>query len=378
MANDWEAEGLLDGIEGEDARAVRRKLLDALAGDGVELDELKQAVEEDRLALLPVERVLDDGAVYSAREIAEKTGLDLEDLRAQWQAAGLARADPDEPAFSEQDLESAKVVKQFLDAGVPAEALREFARVLGNAMSRVAQAGNALVADSTLQSGDADEYELAIGFAEAAREFLPKLGPLLHRSLELHTREQLRSVVVGRAELDGERAPGVRRIAVAFADIVGYTRLGEELSPDRLGTVARKLAGMAAEVANSPVKLIKTIGDAVMLVSTEPAPLLDAVLELVERAENNSDEMPPLKAGAATGDALNRNGDWYGRPVNLASRVTSTARPSSVLITGDLKDLLSEEEAARFAFSFAGKRKLKGIAGETDLHRVRRHEGEEP
>ena len=67
---------------------------------------------------------------------------------------------------------------------------------------------------------------MAVGFAEAAREFLPRLAPLLHRSLELHTREQLRQTVVGQAELDGERAPGVRTVSVAFADLVGYTGSG--------------------------------------------------------------------------------------------------------------------------------------------------------
>jgi adenylate cyclase len=371
MATDWEAEGLLVGLSDDAARDARRRLLDALADDGVELDELHRAVDEDRLALLPVERVLAHGAIYTARDIAEKTGLELEDLQSQWQAAGLARGEPDVAAFSDQDLESAKIVKQFLDAGVPAESLREFARVLGNAMSHVAQAGNALVADSTLETGS-DEYEMAIGFAEAAREFLPRLAPLLHRSLELHTREQLRQVVVGQAELDGERAPGVRTISVAFADLVGYTRLGEEVPPDQLGTVARKLASMTAEIVDAPVRMIKTIGDAVMLVSVEPAPLVDAVLGLVEQAEELSDEMPPLKAGIAIGDALNRNGDWYGRPVNLAARITSIARPGSVLLAGSLKEALGEDAEERYAFSFAGRRKLKGIADEVELHRVRR------
>jgi adenylate cyclase len=376
MATDWEAEGLLDGLD-EEAGESRRKLLDALEKDGVELDELRRAVSEDRLALLPVERVLAADSHYTAREIAETTGMDVEDLQAQWQAAGLARADPDEPAFSEQDLESAKVVKQFMDAGVPADTLREFARVLGNAMSRVAQAGNALVADSTLQAGRANEYELAIGFAEAAREFLPRLAPLLHRSLELHTREQLRQVVVGRAELDGDRAPGVRTISVGFADLVGYTRLGEELEPEQLGTLARRLANLTAEVSEAPVRLIKTIGDAVMLVSQEPEPLVDALLELIERAESDDEELPPLKAGIAIGDALNRNGDWYGRPVNLAARITSIARPGSALASAELKAALGDDAEERFRFSFAGRRKLKGISEETELHRIRHRGGDD-
>ena len=236
-------------------------------------------------------------------------------------------------------------------------------------MSRVAQAGNAFVADSTLIGlrRIRDGRRLRRG----RREFLPRLAPLLHRSLELHTREQLRQTVVGQAELDGERAPGVRTVSVAFADLVGYTRLGEELPPDQLGTVARKLASMTAERIDAPVRLIKTIGDAVMLVSVEPAPLVEAVLDLVEQAEELSDEMPPLKAGVAIGDALNRNGDWYGRPVNLASRITSTARPGSVLVAAPSRRRSATRRGA-LRLLVRRRRKLKGIADEIDLHRVRR------
>src|SRR5689334_11299119 len=72
---DFEAEGLLDGVDG-DARNARQELLEQLAEDGASLDELKRAVAENRLAFLPVERVLAGDGRYTAREVAEKSGLD--------------------------------------------------------------------------------------------------------------------------------------------------------------------------------------------------------------------------------------------------------------------------------------------------------------
>ena len=57
---DWEAAGLLEGLEDEDARKARRELLDHLHDEGSSVEDLRQAVKEDRLVLLPVERFLAD------------------------------------------------------------------------------------------------------------------------------------------------------------------------------------------------------------------------------------------------------------------------------------------------------------------------------
>ena len=69
---DWDAEGLLDGLEA-DERAAREELLDRLHDQGVTLEELRAAVAEDRLVLLPVERLL--GGRYTADEVEEQTGI---------------------------------------------------------------------------------------------------------------------------------------------------------------------------------------------------------------------------------------------------------------------------------------------------------------
>jgi adenylate cyclase len=135
-----------------------------------------------------------------------------------------------------------------------------------------------------------------------------------------------------------------------------------------------RLFELASEAARPPVRLVKMIGDAAMFASRDSAKLMDAVVGLVGAA--GKEDIPPLKAGAAFGPALGRGGDWYGRPVNLAARITSFARPDSVVIDQALKDSLQSENGDRFDFSFAGRRRFKGIEGEVPVHRIRRHEQE--
>src|SRR4051794_41694342 len=113
MAADFEAEGLLDGLDGG-ARESRRKLLEKLEADGVPLDELRAATAEGRLALVPLERSLaPPGPRYSFSEMAEKAELDPEFLAALTRALGLPMPDDEEPIFTDADVEAAKTVGGF-------------------------------------------------------------------------------------------------------------------------------------------------------------------------------------------------------------------------------------------------------------------------
>src|SRR3954470_10894326 len=169
---------------------------------------------------------------------------------------------------------------------------------------------------------------------------------------------------------------GATQISVAFADLAGFTRLGEQVAADQLGSVAGRLTALATDAAQPPVRLVKMIGDAAMLVSPEPRPLLEAVLNLLERVEGEGEEFPPLRAGVACGEGLSRGGDWFGAPVNLASRITDKARPGAVVVSAEFKDLLGEDGYAWT--KLPGKRKFKGISEDQVLFRVRRADQEKP
>jgi adenylate cyclase len=369
---DFAAEGLLDGLEGQ-ARDDRRDLLERLHRDGVPLEELRRAVAEDRLVLLPVERLLSGDARYTGREIAEKTGLPFEVQAAQRQALGMPRPDPDARIFTEEDLHAAERAQIVRRAGISDDASLEFLRVVGEAAARIAEATRTVIGAAYLKPGTS-ETDAALRFAEAERDLGPAQGELLAYALSLHLREQLRSETVTQAELASGYLPDSEEITVCFADLVGFTRLGEELDPGELGAVAGRLAQMAGDVVKPPVRLVKTIGDAAMLVSQENEAVLGAALDLVEAAEAAGDELPALRAGLARGPALNRTGDWYGRPVNLASRITSVARPASVLADDEVHARAEDG----FRWSRAGRRRLKGIREPVALWRARRPEPEPP
>ena len=365
---DWAAEGLLEGLEG-DAREARRELLDQLHEDGAGLDELRAAVAEDRLALLPVERELGGACDLTEKDVAERSEVPIDLLREQRRALGLPQVGEDEVLFSDEDVEAARELKAAVDAGLDREGVLDVTRVVGESMRRVASAVAELTAGSLLPDAT-DEHDLGIRFARAARELGPLMGRRLDYAFKVHLRELVRNEVVDRAQIASGTLVDAETINVAFADLVGFTKLGENVAPDELGHVAGRLSRIAADVAEPPVRLVKTIGDAAMLVSPEPEPLVRATIALVIAADEEGEEFPQLRAGIARGEAIGRGGDWYGRPVNIASRITGVARPGSVLCTEEVKD----EAEDSFAWSFAGRRRLKNVKAPVALFRARRAE----
>ena len=364
---DFEAEGLLEGVEGE-AREARLELLERLSAEGVSLEELREAVAAARLTLLPVERALaGDGTRYTPSEIAELSGVDLDLLRRAAAAIGIPYPDPDSRTLTEAELEAAHRVRAFLDAGLPEDGIVQVARTIGTSTARIAAANRELTVRTMMQPGDT-ERDLALRFAAAAEHLMPLIEPTLVYALRAHTLEQVRRDVIGAADLASGEIRGTADVAVCFADLVEFTRLGEEIAPEELGSVAGKFEEMAIEVGIPPVRLVKMIGDAAMLVSAEPDATLDAAVRLVEAAEAEGDEFPFVRAGIAYGPAIAQSGDYYGSSVNRASRITGIARPGSVLIDEATKDAVGEG----YDYSFAGERRLKGFDARVKLFRARR------
>lgn len=364
---DFEAEGLLDGLEGE-ARTARHELLARLADEGVPLEELRDAVEGGRLALLPVERAIaGDGVRYTPREVAEKVGLDLEILQRTSAALGVPYPDPDERSVTEVDLEAARRVKAFYDAGLPEEGMLQVARTVGMATARIAEANRELVTRTLMQPGDT-ERDLALRFAAAAEHMLPLFEPTLAYAFRAHMLEQIRRDVIGTADLAAGELGTAPEVSVCFADLVGFTKLGEQVETEELGLIAARLDELATAVAEPPVRLVKLIGDAAMLVSSDAAAMVEAALRMVKAADEEGDEFPPLRAGIAHGSVHVQAGDYYGRPVNLASRLTGIAKPGSVLVDAAVKDAAGDA----YVYSFAGEKRLKGFDARIKLFRARR------
>ncbi len=363
---DWQGEGFLDGLE-EPARSGRAALLDELHADGVPVEELRRAVAEDRLVLLPVERLLTDDRRYSAREIADETGLGLEFFQAHRRALGLATPDPDEKAYGTADLEAARLGCQYRAAGFPDDEALEVTRVLGRGMARYAEATRELVAQTFIEAG-ADERSLAHRYADIAEELLPLAAPFIGHVFALHMRQILRQDAITREQMLTGRVVEAQETTVAFADLVGFTALGESVPVEELGGVAGRLSRLASDVVEPPVRIVKLIGDAVMLVSPRPEPMVATALALVE-ATAGDEALPALRAGVDFGPAVNRWGDWFGPPVNIASRLTARARPASVLVTDAVRAAIPD---GAYTWSDAGEKKLKGLSAPVTAYRARR------
>jgi adenylate cyclase len=364
---DFEAEGLLDGLAGR-AREARLRLLAQLAEEGCTLEELRQAVAAGRLTLLPVERaVAGAGPRFTAREIAAEAGIELDKLQRFRSALGVPVNDADERIGTEADLEAARRMKAFLDAGLPEDGMLGVARTIGMGTARIAEANRELIIRTLTKPGDT-ERDVALRFAAAAEYMLPLAGPTVVYALQAHLLEQIRRDVIGAADLESGEIGGTVELTVCFADLVEFTRLGEEIAAEELGMVAGRLEEMASAVAEPPVRLVKTIGDEVMLISTEAEPMVAAALALIAAAEAEGEQFPWLRAGLATGPALPQFGDYYGRAVNLASRLTGIARPGSAIVDEATKEAVGDG----FSYSYVGERRLKGIDSRVKLFRARR------
>src|SRR5215204_5210037 len=216
-----------------------------------------EAAAHDRLALLPMERVLaGEGKLYTQEELAEQTGLDTEFLNEAARALGVPVREPGERAITEEELELSHSAKALLDAGLSRESFLELTAVMSRSMQNVAASLTAVFGEAFLHPGDT-ERDLGLRYAEALRQLGPLAAPTLQHMLNLRLREQTREAVISQAELQSGRLAGSLPVTVGFVDIVGFTRLGEEVAPEDLGAVVRSFERAVADAVGPPVRLVK-------------------------------------------------------------------------------------------------------------------------
>ena len=359
--------GLLDGLD--DSIVVERaKLIAWLLEQGFDVEQIRA---EPAPMLLPARRALgDDDNRVSARAISEAHGIDLDVLQRIMRAMGLSRVDdPDAAVHLRADAEAAARQQQLIDIGLDADRVVLMVRRLAEGLSRAVPAMRYGAMSAVMHPG-ITELEVAKAHEALARQAAPLLGPLICDIMFV----QLRRAVEGEELNASERAagaalPGPRQLTVAFADMVGFTRLGEAVPPQDLVRLVDRLTDLAREIVDPPVRLVKAIGDAVMLICPNPIKLIDTMLKLSEAA-NRDEALPQLRIGVASGWAVSRARDWFGSPVNVASRVTEVAQPGTVLVAGSARD--SVGDVPGFAWSYAGARRLKGVRGRTALFAARR------
>ena len=362
---DFEALGLLDGLDGT-AREERAELIQWLLDQGFSIEHICGSAAAP--LMLPASKVLgDDGHYVSAREVSEASGIELELLQRLHRAIGVEIDDPDAAVLLRADGEAAARAKFFLDLGFDPDDTVALMRVVIENLGHVAEIMREAALKTLLRPG-ASEVELAQASEQLALRSAPTLGAVMEDLIRLELRRSFETDAVTAAERAAGTLPGARIVTVCFADLTGFTRLGEAIRPEDLERVASRFAEVAHDVARSPVRFVKSIGDAVMLISFDAVPLLHAVLDLIDAVAEN--DLPRLRIGVASGLAVSRAGDWFGSPVNVASRVTAEARPGTVMVAESTRDAAGN--AAGFEWSPAGARRLKGVSDEVKLFRVGR------
>jgi adenylate cyclase len=372
-STDWDAEGLLEGLD-EPAREARIGLLEELAAAGVPLAQLRAAALDGRLAALPTELAATGPERWTAREAAAEAGIDLDMLLAVRRANGSPVLDPDEPVLNNDDLAAARLGVALLASGVDAGQLLAASRVMARALHQIADAMTSILFDLSYDP-NLDEHALAHRLSEQMAVLGPFVGPALEITVQTHMRDALRSAAITAADRSTHgKVAGARGVTIAFADLVGFTRMGEEMPAEDLDNVASRLEELVTDLVRPPVKFVKSIGDAAMLISPESDELLASALDLLDAAEAEATTLPQLRVGVARGMAVHRGGDWFGQPVNLASRITGVARAGSVLASRDVRD----DAGAAVTWSRAGHRELRGVPDPVALYRARRALVEDP
>ncbi|OBB80131.1 cyclase [Mycobacterium colombiense] len=368
---DQNIDDLLEGLEGN-ARTERAELVTWLLEQGITIEEIRTT--NPPLLLATRHLIGDDGTYVSTREISETHGIDLGLLQRVQRAIGLVRVDdPDAVVHMRADGEAAAFSQRFVELGLDPEQVVLVVRVLAEGLSRAAEVMRYTALSAIMRPGNS-ELEIAKASKALVGKIAPMLGPMIEHMLFMQLRHMMETEAINAAErAAGEPLPGARQITVAFADLVGFTKIGEAVSPEELGHLANRLAILARDMTVPPVRFIKTIGDAVMFVCPDPLPLLDVIVKLVEAVDSDND-FPRLRAGVASGMAVSRAGDWFGSPVNVASRVTNVARPGTVLVADSAWGVIGDRGG--FSGSFVGARRLKGIKSEVKLFRVRRGDGD--
>jgi adenylate cyclase len=369
----WSREGLIPQYDGEwtPAAAAHARLVARLRERGHTLEEIREAGASGRLAFGYIEDLFPAvGGDYTLEEAAQDTGLESALIERIYSTVGFNLHSLER--ISEEDVQLLRYIAAVLAAGFPLVAFLQLVRVYGQAVAQVADAEVRLfhlyIHEPLMRDG-VPGLEMAEEMEGLARELLPLASPImdhLHQRFLQHFVEQ---DVIGHMEADlGEDTLtlGRLRVAIGFADLAGYTRLTEEQGEEHAVDAVERFIDAVEQTLPGDARVIKTIGDEVMIVGSDPAALTEWAVGLQELHT----ERPLPRIGIHYGETLYRDGDYYGREVNQAARVAAPAGGGEVLVTRPVVDHAGSD----LEFEPIGEVRLKGFAGVTELFLARRAE----
>lgn len=358
---------------------LKIRVVNACEEGGLPIDAMAAAIKEGRLSFAFLETWPFESASARApqthAELAAEVGLPFESLRAIVVAFGFTRPEPG-GLVAEGERPMASLMGKAIGLGVIDEAAAvRLATMYAEVFRRVAAAENEVYHEGfempLLRSGLGER-----GSMEAASKMGVELIPLLDQAVFAAYRRQQELVWTEHQIEHIEQAVGSAGItlppgpppAMSFVDLTGYTRLTEERGDEEAAAMAVQLSDI---VQDSPRRhrgdVVKWVGDGVMFRFRDPPGAVRSALEII--GDVSAAGLPPAHIGVAAGPVIRQGGDYYGRTVNLASRISDRAAAGQVLVSESVVETTLIPDVR---FVSIGKVELAGITRPIQLFEARR------
>ena len=354
---EWTGLGLYDP-DAPDA-ADRLATLRYLASRGATTDDLTAAMSAGGLPALAGALVQRRRDRIPTREAAARSGISVELAQHVMRTAGLGDLGPDDAVFFDEDIATFRAFNAAAEI-FGTESTLHFARVAGAALASVADAAMTNFARDASPRLDAEAASELVRAqtSEIASLVLFDEVPSVLATLFVHHCES----AVRRFQAAG--GADTSDLTVAFLDLVGSTVLAEGLSARELGAVMSDFEQQATQLVSATGgRVVKMIGDEVMLVTTDAGAACTVALDLADWVERHA-VLGRLRGALAAGELARGYGDYYGPIVNSAARATKIADPGSILATAAVRDRVSNDD---LSFAAIGAHQLRGIDAPVDL-----------
>ena len=366
----WVAQGLIPQYKGEwtPEAVAHARVVARMRERGHSLREIRQATDEGRLAFAYVEDLFHPTDTFvTLAEAARETGLEPALIERISTSLGLRSAHAER--LSEDEVQLLRYIAAVLAAGFPLVAMLQLVRVYGQALAQIADAEVRLFhlyVHEPLMHEEVSGLEIAEQMENLARELLPLASPVMDQVHQRFLQHFIEQDVVGHMESDLDGAAeglGRMRVAVAFADLAGYTRLTEEAGElEALDAVERFVEAVEITLPDE-ARVIKTIGDEVMVVGSDASTLTDWAVGF----QSMQTDRPLPRIGIHYGHAIYRDGDYYGRDINIAARVAARSAGGEVLVTKSVV----EHAGSHLEFDRIAEVRLKGFNEPTEIFLAR-------
>jgi adenylate cyclase len=354
------------------AAAAQARVVARMRERGYSLEDLKSAGREGRLAFGFTEELFSEAdGEYTVEQVAEETGLEPELIERILAILGTPTGR--RRGLGEDDAAALRHCARVLAAGFPLVAFLQLVRVYAQSMRRIADAEVRLFhlyVHEPLIRDAVPELEMAEEMGELVGDILPLAAPLTDYLHQRYLRFFVEQDVVGHMEAGATRETaeielGHVNVTLCFIDLTGFTRYTEEEGDIEALDVVENFVATVESTLPPEATIVKTIGDEVMIVSPDPGSLTEWALEFLTRFP----QRPQPRVGIHFGDAVYRDGDYFGSQVNLAHRVVNRALAGEVLVTDAVCESIAASETLQF--EPIGEVKLKGFPVPTELFVVR-------